>query len=330
MCEEGDYGEEFGSANSMSWTCIICNVTVNIFHRDDHLHQKSHARKACTYAQEEILSEPEPPTATWECTVCEESMHVFYQAEHVAGKQHFRRLREKRLEEDLAAAYVPEVCSSIGGRDEDNDVREGAPLDGSGSEAGFGSEADVGDDQQGTSNGVSLEIPPVESQLGSTESPSANNFYCNIPNRRNETPQPPPEQLSNYGAPHPPAPTTEQTNASLYPDTHIPTPSQPNIATRKLYCDACQKGFKQPKKMDTHLLSKKHLTAAAAERFYCEVCEKDLEMKDRKRHRGPAWKCVACDVSMHTMWKAGHLSKAGHKGNQLLLEKRMRDAVASG
>lgn len=264
-------------------------------------------------------------------------MHIFYQAEHVAGKQHFRRLREKRLEEDPAVVYVPEMCSLIEGQDEDNDAHNGAPLDGSGPETSFGSEAGigvgsetgVGDDQQGTDNGVSLEIPPAESQSGDAESPSANNLYHKVFDRQNEISQPP-EQLSNYGAPYPPAPTTEQTKANIYPDTYTPTPPQPNTAIRKLYCDVCQKGFKKPKQMDTHLLSKKHLTAAVAERFYCEVCEKDLEMKDRKRHRGPAWKCVACDVSMHTMWRVGHISKAGHKGNQLSLEKRMRDVVVSG
>lgn len=322
--EDGGVKLESESNHSMSWTCIICDVSLNIFHREDHLNEKLHARKARTHVSVQVLSRQDPPRATWECPVCEESMHVFYQAEHVAGKPHFRRLHEKGLEKDPTFAHTREMYLSVEELVENKDGHDRAVVDRAGEAMGSAY------DQQDTDIQTSLAMP---SELGRLESPSANTVNSNISDRQylqNEIPQHT-ERHPGHDAQHLFS-ITEPSSASLMPDARIPIPSKPAAAAAiwMFYCDVCQKGFRKREKMDKHLITSRHLANAVSGRFYCDVCEKDVDVKDKTRHRGPAWKCVACNVSMHTMWRDGHLPKKGHKMNQRLLEERIRAASVSG
>lgn len=320
--EDGGVKLESESNHSMSWTCIICDVSLNIFHREDHLNEKSHARKARTHVTDQVLPTPEPPRATWECPVCEESMHVFYQAEHVAGKPYFRRLHEKGLEEDLTLAHTRDMYSSVEELVEKDDDRHGAVVDNAGEGTG------AADDQQDVDIRTSLAIPPELGRVGfSYPNPSDDNI-SDRQSLQNKIPQDT-ERHAGHDAQHL-SPITQPHSTSLQPVAAIPISSKSPAAIWMFYCDVCEKGFRKREKMDKHLITTRHLTNVVAGRFYCEVCERDVDMKDKKRHRGPAWKCVACNVSMHTMWKDGHLPKEGHKKNQLLLEERTRAAAVSG
>lgn len=323
---EGQLNDKFEPNPPMSWTCTICDITVNIFNRDSHLGDKSHLKEVRKQAQDELSTTSQPeqqPKPTWYCPICEESMHIFYQAEHVAGKQHFKRLREQ---EDPAVAHIREMFLPIL-QDENNKVYRGTAV--------YDEDYEMGsaDDQQDTDSGVLLAtdpMSPTKSEFGSVGSP----FVVPTNTFNHNSPRPPYFRgYSGYAeTEYPSSSYTERISASL-PDAPFnkdtPTLVQAVIPpVQKRFCDVCQRGFKKQEKFDIHMSSKKHHTKATAERFYCPVCEKDIEVTDYKKHRSPAWKCIACDTVLHIMWRNGHVSKAGHKQKQLLLEERMREGSA--
>lgn len=325
--EGGQWKGELGPNPPTSWTCAICDIAVNIFNRDNHLRDKSHVKKVWKQTRDQLSSAPQskqPSSSTWNCPVCEESMHVFYQAEHVAGKQHFRRVRERKLGEDPALAHVQEMYSLMGFPDDDEVVHNGAAVHDK------SSEMDSADDQQITNDGALL---PSGTELGNVASPSVvpTNTFSHHVTEGQYLPNGTPQLLGRHSecdeTEHPPLLSSENnsrsfTNTRL--DDSTPTPVQVVPPARELFCDVCERGFQKQEKFNLHFSTKKHRANASAERFYCEVCEKYFEASVYKRHRSPAWKCVACDVSMHVMRRNDHLPKAGHKKNQLLLEERVR------
>lgn len=323
---EGQWDGKLEPNPPMSWTCTICDITVNIFNRDGHLGDKSHLKKVRKQARDEpsTTSQPEqPPRSTWYCPICEESMHIFYQAEHIAGKQHFKRLREQ---EDPAVAHIREMFLPIKLQDEDDKTHHRTVVHDEDYEMGSA------DNQQDTDSGVLLATDPMSPTRSEFESPGSpsveptNTVNHNFSDLQNQNPLHP-EAYSGYAEmEHPSSSYTGRISTSLHFDNNTPTLEQVVIpSVQKLFCDVCQKGFKKQEKFDVHMNSKKHHTKATAERFYCAVCEKDIEVTDYRRHRSRAWKCIACDAKMHFMWRYGHMSKAGHKKKQLLLEERMRE-----
>lgn len=329
---EGQWDGKLEPNPPMSWACTICDITVNIFNRDSHLGDKSHLKKVRKQARDKPSTTSQvkqPPSSAWYCPICEESMNIFYQAEHVAGKQHFKRLREQ---EDPAVAHIREMFSPINLQDEDNMVHHGAVVH----DEDY--EMSSTDDEQDTNSGVLLDtdpMSPIKSEFRSVGSPTVvptNTFNHNLSDGQNQRP-PYFKGYSGYAETECPSSSyTERISASL-PNAPFNknTPTLVQVVTppfQELFCDVCQRGFQKQDKFNIHMGSKKHHTGATAERFYCAVCEKNIEVTDYKKHRSPAWKCIACDVVLHIMWRDGHVSKAGHKKKQLLLEKRMREGSA--
>lgn len=82
----------------MLWTCDVCDVSVNVFARNDHLASRPHktawqrlSRSAATAAD----VAPEQYLPIWDCPVCDEEMSVFVREEHILGKDHQRRVRRQ-------------------------------------------------------------------------------------------------------------------------------------------------------------------------------------------------------------------------------------------
>lgn len=91
--EDDRDGDKGNGENRMLWTCTICNLTVNVFAREDHLISRPHERQAREQAHHGAALPPQPSlTQMWHCTVCNEEMNVFYQIEHQTGKQHLELL----------------------------------------------------------------------------------------------------------------------------------------------------------------------------------------------------------------------------------------------
>lgn len=127
---EGEAEEEGEpvDGNCMLWTCSICNTTINIFARDDHLYSRSHIKEARKKLPHKPNASPDksylPPM--WRCTFCDEEMTIFHQADHEAGIQH-RRMVRKQLSEDEARYITPPISTVPDQHQHLADPPDGAP-----------------------------------------------------------------------------------------------------------------------------------------------------------------------------------------------------------
>lgn len=119
------YGEDRQATNSdwMLWSCDICNTTVNIFARDDHIASRPHIRAARKQAGQkaEPLSPQDTYVPMWRCALCDEEMSVFLREEHMFGRQHLRLLR-KQQSEGRAHSGVPDTPPTPGQEEDSGGV----------------------------------------------------------------------------------------------------------------------------------------------------------------------------------------------------------------
>lgn len=124
--EEDESEDENGlePRSYLLWTCDICNTTLNIFVRDEHLRSRLHLRNTGgkTHA---AYDDPAPPY-TWRCTLCAEDMPVFHRADHLASKAHLKAVLQHGPLPDSSTPPTPEELADLPtiGRSSSFDLRE--------------------------------------------------------------------------------------------------------------------------------------------------------------------------------------------------------------
>lgn len=106
--DESEDENELEHKSYLLWTCDICNTTLNIFARDQHLRSRLHLRNTGgkTHA---AYDDPAPPY-TWRCTFCAEDMSVFHRADHLASKPHLKAVLQHG---PLSAPPTPEELADL-------------------------------------------------------------------------------------------------------------------------------------------------------------------------------------------------------------------------
>lgn len=102
-----DEEDEILGGHRMLWKCDVCEITMNIFARDNHLRSRLHIQNARPIT----LADRQPPPTLWWCPVCDEEMNVFHLADHLAGKQH-QKMVSINGAEDSSLPHLFDILAS--------------------------------------------------------------------------------------------------------------------------------------------------------------------------------------------------------------------------
>lgn len=265
---------------SMLWTCTLCDITISIHSRDDHLISRPHARKVGKVVYTEALQPTPTQLPLLERTVCDQGMNLFYHTEHPTDSCHKKMMQNIGIPEDASndqesIQYPAEAPPIIPGILEKADRTENTfycftcatehPLSFRGEHRGSTVCVICG---KPVDDSLPDEHPKPPERLA-TNAP----FYC--------------------GSCHTEYPATDQEQHLFCDVEHHPEVKKPVLFSL----------------LDT-------LPNEPPETFHCKLCEASFATHLKPLHNRP-WECIICSERMHASEREAHLDSGAHKPKNL-------------
>lgn len=302
--------------STMVWTCDICEMRMSVFSRSEHIASEHppKAKQSPRPRRQRKKAGGEGGMPTWQCELCDEEVNIFYTAEHVAGKKHVMKLKESGEPQyippsdefvEQRAVYRPQDGEEVlGGVEEEEDWGLGKGQGGKGyleesavyrpDEEGEAQDDWVPRDIRGGSEslGTSTIYQPEDGDDDEDWEAQDNKVYR-------------PLAEDPWGLEQPKKAGALKASVSNPGQEKLahPGPSYQNYIPK--VTDS------QPK---PPLLSQTYQTPVhiQVETFYCDLCDTEYPMSERKFHSDQTFECRDCEDEFHFSTRSDHLASREH------------------